>query len=71
MTPADRARLELRRRKHEELSPILRRDASKIAAGVPELIAEFAETSNEELVSIITAEADDYLRQAIEIGMVK
>lgn len=71
MTQADRARLELRRRKHEELSPILRRDADKIAAGVPEIIAEFADAPNDELVKIIMAEAETYLRQAIEIGMVK
>jgi hypothetical protein len=61
MTIGQRATVELRRRQDLRMSPILRRDAEKIAAGMPQIVEEFADSSDEDLAQIIARERDAYV----------
>ena len=44
---------------------LLRRDAGKIAAGMPEIVDEFADTSDAELAAIVAAERNGFLAAAL------
>ena len=66
MTPAQRARVELRRRQEMQMSPILRRSAEKLARAMPEIVEEFSETTTEQLISMILDDVDDYVRTSLE-----
>ncbi|WP_305782745.1 hypothetical protein [Symbioplanes lichenis] len=67
MAPADRARYELMRRQHLALkSDVLRRAADKMHDANPDIAAEFADTTDDELQDIITAHIDEYIRAALE-----
>ncbi len=68
MTPAHRAQSELRRRVDARTHPALQRSAAKIAAAMPEVVAEFADTSDDELVRIVAAELDDYVTEALGLA---
>jgi hypothetical protein len=65
MTPAHRARIELRRRDEMEMAPILRRSAEKIAAAMPEIIEEFKATTRDELVAIVVEDLEGYIADAL------
>ncbi|HLU42465.1 MAG TPA: hypothetical protein VKZ55_08720 [Microthrixaceae bacterium] len=65
MSRAQRALLELRRRQELRMAPILRRNAEKIAAAIPELEGEFAAMSDEVLATIAAEDLDDYVRDVL------
>ena len=65
MTTGDRARVELRRRDELRMSPILRRSAEKLAAGMPEIVEEFRQQADDELLKIVVSELDDYVAEAL------
>ena len=65
MTAGQRAKVEIRRRQEMAMTPILARDAKKIATGMPEVVEEFAAATNEELVQLATEEMETYLRDAL------
>ena len=65
MSKADRAKIELRRRQEMQMAPILRRSASKISKGMPEIEVEFADTTSEELIGIVAADLNDYVVVAL------
>ena len=65
MTAGDRARVELRRRDEMRMAPILQRSAKKIEAGIPEVIAEFKDVSDEDLLMIVKTELDGYVSDAL------
>lgn len=64
MSRAHRAVLELRRRQELRMAPILHRNAAKIASAMPEILEEFADTTDAELASIAADDLDSYLREA-------
>ena len=64
MTVGQRAAVELRRRQDLRMAPILRRDAEKIASGMPDIVSEFVDTDDDELAQIVAAEQDSYLAAA-------
>lgn len=67
MSRADRARYELMRRQHLALkSDVLRRAADKMNDANPDIAAEFADTSDEELKTIISDHIDAYIAAALE-----
>jgi len=47
------------------MAPILRRNAEKIAAAIPELEGEFAAMSDEVLATIAAEDLDDYVRDVL------
>ena len=65
MIRADRARVELRRRDEMRMSPILQRSAKKLAAGMPEVVEEFADVADEALIAIVTEDLDSYIADAL------
>jgi hypothetical protein len=65
MSKADRAKVELRRRQEMLMAPILQRSAKKISKGMPEIEIEFADMTNEALISIVAADLDDYVAVAL------
>ena len=65
MTRSQRARVELRRRQEMEMAPILRRSATKLAQAMPEVVQEFRDATDEELVEIIAADLDGYINDAL------
>lgn len=65
-TQAQRAAMELRRRTDLRLHPFLARDAHKIAEGLPNLEAEFAELSDDDLVALIDDDIDAFVRAAVK-----
>jgi hypothetical protein len=65
MTRSHRASAELRRRLDGRGHPALDRSARKIAAAMPEVVEEFAQTSDDELVRLVADELDDYLNEAL------
>ncbi|WP_328424817.1 hypothetical protein OG470_15245 [Micromonospora sp. NBC_00389] len=67
MSRADRARYELMRRQHLALkSDVLRRAADKMHEANPDIAAEFADTTDDELYESITEHIDEYIRAALE-----
>jgi hypothetical protein len=67
MTPVDRARYELMRRQHESgRSDVLHRAAQKMQDANPDISAEFADFSDEDLHGVVMAHIDDYIRKALE-----
>jgi len=67
MSQADRARYELMRRQHLELSsPVLRRAADRMHDANPAIAEEFAELSDDEVAGIVKDHVDDYIRRALE-----
>ena len=67
MSLADRARYELMRRQHLALkSDVLRRAADKMNDANPDIAAEFADTSDDELKTIISDHIDAYIAAALE-----
>ena len=67
MSRADRARHEVIRRQNLALnSPVLRRAAEKLHEANPDITTEFADTTDDELNSIISANLDDYVQAALE-----
>ena len=67
MTLGHRARVELRRRLEMNMAPILRRSAEKIATAMPEIVQEFEQHSDDDLVRIVADELDDYIVAALGI----
>jgi hypothetical protein len=65
MTRGDRARVELRRRDEMRMSPVLRRSAEKLAAGMPEMIDEFANLGDDKLLEFVSEEFDGYIAEAL------
>ncbi|BCJ42313.1 hypothetical protein GCM10010168_86880 [Actinoplanes ianthinogenes] len=68
MTPGQRARVELRRRLELRMHPALHRSARKIGEAMPEIVAEFAEVSDDELARIIATELDEYVAEALGLA---
>lgn len=67
MSQSDRARYELMRRQHLELSsPVLRRAADRMHDANPAIAEEFAELSDDEVAGIVKDHVDDYIRRALE-----
>ena len=67
MSRADRARYELMRRQHLQLaSPVLRRAADKMHDANPDIAAEFADVSDDEVAAIVQEHVDDYIKRALE-----
>ena len=65
MTPAQRARIELRRRLEDGRSAVVQRSADKIAEAMPEIVQEFADVTDDQLVKIIADDLDDYIAEAL------
>lgn len=65
MTRADRARVELRRRDELRMAPILHRSAKKLEEGMPEIVEEFRQQSDAELLTIVRDELDGYIAEAL------
>lgn len=68
MTPGQRARVELRRRLEAAGSDIQRRSARKLAEGMPEIIEEFKDMTDDELVRMVAQETEDYIVQALGLA---
>lgn len=65
MTVGQRARIELRRSLELRMHPALHRSTRKITEAMPDVVTEFAETTDEELARLIATELDDYVAEAL------
>jgi hypothetical protein len=50
------------------MHPALHRSARKIGEAMPEIVAEFAEVSDDELARIIATELDEYVAEALGLA---
>lgn len=67
MTRSDRARYELMRRQHLQLSsPVLRRAADRMHDANPAIAEEFAELDDSEVAHIVKDHIDEHIRRALE-----
>jgi hypothetical protein len=67
MTMSDRARYELMRRQHLQLSsPVLRRAADRMHDANPAIAEEFAALDDDAVAQIVKDHVDEYIRRALE-----